>query len=285
MEKIREAALAAKPVPVPVIDAHTHLLPYRLKGWYQAYDKTEDVIHQMDRLGIDCIVTAPHPLINGTMEVANAAAAEAAELFPGRVKGYICIQPYQGVDEVKAQISKYSQNPNFLGLKFLIKYHGNLPQAEYEYALDFADEMACPVLIHNYGDWEGLQNIRRALEKRSKIRIIVAHQGGGYAPFSRELAKIMRDHDNCFMELCGSLENRYSVEDLIGLVGEDRLIYGSDLINLDPAYDFGKVAFSPIDDEIKRKVFALNYLSTMKDSQMGKLTLVDPSKKGNGVFA
>ena len=56
------------------------------------------------------------------------------------------------------------------------------------------------------------------------------------------------------------------------MVGEDKVIFGTDAINLDPKYELGKVAFSTLSDDTKKKIFATNYLQVIKYSQMGKIT-------------
>ena len=67
----------------------------------------------------------------------------------------------------------------------------------------------------------------------------------------------MKDQPNLYMEICGMLSNTLSIEDLVSLAGEDRVIYGSDMINIDVRYDFGRVIFSSLPDNIKKKIFTL----------------------------
>ena len=62
-------------------------------------------------------------------------------------------------------------------------------------------------------------------------------------------------------------------EEIVDLAGEDRVIYGSDLINIDPRFDFGRVVFSALDDRIKRKILADNFLNLLKGSNMGQICL------------
>jgi predicted TIM-barrel fold metal-dependent hydrolase len=73
------------------------------------------------------------------------------------------------------------------------------------------------------------------------------------------------------MEICGSLDNALPLEAIVELVGEDKVIFGTDAINLDPKYELGKVAFAPLSDETKKKIFAGNYLKLLETSQMGKI--------------
>jgi predicted TIM-barrel fold metal-dependent hydrolase len=272
MDNISLTAFEGKPVDVPVIDAHCHILPYRLNGWYQAFDTTADIVSHLDDLGINCVATAPHSLISGTMEQTNGEALKAATEFPGRIYCYISILPHEGIEEVKKQIDKYSKNPVFIGFKFLPGYHGSLLQREYGYALDFAAEASCPVLCHTWGNNPPIDEFRQQLEKRPSVKFLIAHQGGGSCDCTDRLVALMKDYEDVNMELCGALTNPYSVEELISMTGEDRLVYGSDLINLDPRYDFGKVVFSPISYEAKKKVLAENYLKMLQGSRMGKIS-------------
>ncbi len=272
---ILDQAFAGLPLSCPVIDSHTHIGPYHLSGWHEKYDRTDtaSILADLERLGTDCIVTAPHPLVQERMEEANRIAAQEIQRFPGKVYGYISIVPPCGMDAVKAELKKYEKNPGFVGLKYLAGYHGNLLLPEYEYASDFANEMGCPVLIHIYANVPNKNEIPVMLKNRHNMQLIVAHQGGAFAQETRACAPIIRDFENAYMELCGSMDNSLGTEQIVELVGEDKVIYGTDAINLDPKYELGKVAFAPLSDEVKKKIFAENYLNLLKNSQMGKIKL------------
>ena len=272
---IRDEAFAGKPLSCPVIDAHTHIGPYHLSGWHQKYDRTgtAQTVADFTRLGIDCIVTSPHPMVQGRMREANALAAEAARRFPGKIYGYITIVPLCGMEEVRRELQTYRDDPHFIGLKFLSGYHGEVTQPEYLYALDFANEVGCPVLCHEWGDIPKRRGFTEVLRTRHELKLVIAHQGGGSAEDTRACAPIIREHENAYMELCGSLYNQMPVEQIAELVGADRVIFGTDGINLDAKYELGRVAFSPMDDTMKRNIFAGNFLRILETSQMGKITL------------
>ncbi|MBO5069283.1 MAG: amidohydrolase [Roseburia sp.] len=272
---IREEAFAGKPLSCPVIDAHTHICAYHLSGWHQRYShtKTEVVLEDMEKLGVDCIVTSPHPMVQERMEEANEIAAKESVRFPGKVYGYITVVPPCGMERIKEQLNRYAKHPGFVGVKFLTGYHGDFNQPEYQYALDFADEMSCPVLLHVWGGVPSAKDCAKALETRHNLKLVVAHQGGGYAENTRSFAPMIREYENAYMELCGSMDNRLPVEMIVDLVGEDKVIYGTDAISLDPKYEFGRVAFSPLKDQVKEKIFAGNFLRLLETSQMGKINL------------
>ena len=270
---IRDEAYMGKPISALVVDAHTHLGPYYQNGWYQVPSETTTaaVISSMDHLGIDCIVTAPHFLIAGMMKTANSAAEAAIAEYPGRIYGYISVCPGEGMDTVKEQITKYGKHPGFVGFKFLPGYHGSLNQPEYKYAAAFANETGAVVLTHTWGNNPPLSEVESLSADYPRMKLLCAHQGGGEAGLSRKLSKIMERCPNLYMETCGSLINSLAMEDFVDMVGEDRVIYGSDMINLDPRYDFGRVVFSPLQDKVKKKLLSGNYLSLLKGSQMGQI--------------
>lgn len=270
---IREDAFNGKPIEPFIIDAHTHLLEYNLNGWFQnpSFVSGDAVINYMDRLGIDCIITAPHSMVSGYMSHANSYAKKAIERYPGRVYGYISICPNEGLPAVSAELAKYAKDNKFIGLKILPGYHGELNQAEYQYALDFANEVSCPVLCHVWGNVPIIQSVEEIVKNRSEMKLIVAHQGGGSADLTVLYSELIKQYGNIFMDICGSFGNTLSMEQMEKLVGSERLIYGSDMINLDPRYDFGRVVLSTLSDVVKEKILSGNFLELLKTSQLGRI--------------
>jgi hypothetical protein len=272
---IRDEAYAGQPISAFVIDAHTHLAPYYMSGWYQTPNETTNaaIVASMDRLGINCLVSAPHTLVTGMMARANELVAAAAEEFPDRIYGYLSVCPGEGLDALKAELKKYDHHPRFVGMKFLPGYHGELEQPEYQYAADYAAEKNAVVLTHTWSNSPDLAEVEELAAKRPDLHVLCAHQGGGAAHLSQRLAEIMQRVPNISMEICGSLINPLAIEDLVDLVGADRVVYGSDLINLDVRYDFGRVVFSPLTDADKRKILAENYLCLLEKSQMSRIQM------------
>ncbi len=270
---IRDEAFAGLPISVPVIDAHTHTLSDSYMGWYQSIRTDDDIIALLDHLGINCIVTAPHTLIYGDMEYTNASTAQSISNHPGRIYGYIHISPQRGLEATKFAIEKYSKNKGFVGFKFLPGYHGPLAAPEYDYALDFAAEVGCPVLSHVWGGAPALADVERAAKARPNLKLMMAHQGGGGPEHTDAYTALMKDYPNLYMEICGSLYNWYCMEEYVEMAGEDRVIFGTDQINLDPRYDLGQVIFSTLSDTIQKKILAENFLSLLQGSQLGGIVL------------
>lgn len=272
---IREQAFAGLPLSIPVIDAHTHIGPTYMHGWHQNPDYTglDAFVALQDKLGVNCSVTTPHPLLDGMTALTNEIAAKAAERYPGKIYCYLFVAPFDGLDLCRETLKKYAGLPAFVGVKFLGGYNGTYTDPVYQYAADFANEVGCPVLCHTFGNNPPLEQMVDIADKRPGLSLLLAHQGGGREEHTRRAAAFIRQMPNLYMELCGSLYNTLGFDDILTLVGEDKLIYGTDGINLDPRFDFGRLAFAKMPDCAKRKIFAENYLRLTEKSQLGKIAL------------
>lgn len=269
----RDLAFAGQPLPCRIIDAHTHIGPYFLSGWQQKKDKLDlkSHIELMDQLGIDSIITAPHAMVQEDMQTANVLAAQAAQEYSGRIYGYFSVVPSCGVDAIRTEFRKYQDSPAFVGLKLLAAYHGDLKQKEYDYAFGFANEMCCPVLIHIWKNAPPLTQAEEVLKKYPNIQMMLAHQGGGVAEETVRCVPLVKNYENLHIEICGSLNNTYNIDDMVDMFGADRVIFGTDSINLNGRYDFGRVAFSLQSDRVKQMIFAENFLRLLEKSHLAKL--------------
>lgn len=269
----RDTAYRGGALSAFIIDAHTHIGRDYSWGWHQMPEMTtlDAFLRQYDRLGIDCCITAPHPILDGMTTLANEMAAEACAAFPDRIYGYISVAPSEGVEAVRRHIRQYGGNPHFVGFKFLGGYNGSYTQEAYQYALAFASEARCPVLCHTWNNDPSLDELRGMMDAFPGFKLLCAHLGGGSEGMTRRAAPICGEYENFYLELCGSLYSTISLADVRDLVGAEKIIFGTDAINLDPRFDFGRVAFSPLDDAEKDLIFSGNFLRLSQDSQMGRI--------------
>ena len=250
--------LAGKPLSCEVIDAHTHLAQYTASGWYQYQPELDNSIRMMDRLGIDTIVTAPHPLIGSYCEKANAITAEAIKRYPGRVLGYVCFNPVYGVPEARKLTRKYLDRRGFVGFKFLPGYHGTLLADAYAYGFGVANERRLAVLCHKWGESPSTAEFRTMAEKYPDLSLLIGH-GGGNRNTYLACAKLCADFPNVFIEICGGLGCDLWLEDIVAAAGAERIIFGTDMVNLDPRNDLGRVVFADIPEADKHKILAGNF--------------------------
>ena len=180
---------------------------------------------------------------------------------------WVVVHPLQ--EETFRQAERMLENPRVLGIKIHSPMHKYDVRAYGDQIFSFANAHNATVLMHP----DKILDMPQFADRYPNMKLIIAHQGGGFAAETRACAPIIRDHENAYMELCGSLDNALPTEAIVDMVGEDKVIFGTDAINLDPKYELGKVAFAPMKDEVKKKIFAENYLKVLQYSQLGKINL------------
>jgi predicted TIM-barrel fold metal-dependent hydrolase len=267
--ELKNEILAGKPLSCRVIDSHTHICSYTASAWYQYQPELENVIKDMDRYGIDAIVTAPHPLVGSYCELGNSITAEAIIKYPGRIFGYIIFNPVYGIEEARKLTKKYAKTEGFIGFKFLSGYHGSLLSEPYQYGFKAADELHAPVLCHTWGGNPPISEFRKIAEKFPDLSLLIAH-GGGSRKTYQECIELLNYLPNVFIEICGGIACDWWLEDIVREAGADRIIYGSDTINLDTRYDLGRVVFADIAESDKEKILSGNYEKIIRRSKMPK---------------
>jgi uncharacterized protein len=65
---------------------------------------------------------------------------------------------------------------------------------------------------------------------------------------------------NVYLELCGSTVTADEIAWMVGEVGAERVIFGTDSPWIDPRFLLGKVAFADLDDKAARLVMGGNII-------------------------
>lgn len=270
---IKEAVRRSLPIPVPVIDTHTHLHECSTGGLHQGLRGTEAVVQLMDRIGIDCIVTSPIVMELGDQVLANRQTVQAMQEYPGRIYGNLVLCPHDGAEAVRQTVRSFGSLPGFVAVKLLTGYHGDPNRGEYAYAFSFAQECGCPVTLHYWEKQVSLASVERLLAHYPTLKLILAHQGGGRRSYTQQTAQLMAQCDRLYLDTCGSLYNSMDLWEMAQLVGEDRLVFGSDMLYLEPRFELGKVVFSGMPERTMKKIFAENYLRLLSGSQLTQIPL------------
>ncbi|NQU09381.1 amidohydrolase family protein [bacterium] len=241
--------------PVTVIDTHVHL-----GGWNSATagsGDAADIVREMDRCGITSIVATSLWSCYGEVLPGNQAVADAAAAFPGRIHGYLTLDPKHPA-EVDAQLARHGGDPSFVGVKLHCGTH-RVPVADPRCApiLEYADRRGWPVLVHEEfdpGPW------RDVCGRYPRTRFIVAHVGGGGPDhdLAIELARACRQIPNLYLDLASSRVFYGFLEELVELAGADRILYGSDHPLFDFGFELGQVLHSELDRADQDRVLAGN---------------------------
>ncbi len=231
---------------LPKIDVHVHCGPYNVTLIRDTdFDGLTERIMPPANIQIACISHTEsvfHEMVGG-----NAKLAEALGKYP-QLRGYIYVDPHR-VDRSLAEIEKYADHPQFVGIKSRNEYHGvpfNGP--EYRAILKAAEKHGLAMLHHTFGVETARQ--MAAVMRDYDINFIIAHSGGGAW---RAVAQMLADVPNAYMDLCSSIIDRGKARGVADYVGVDRMVFGSDMNLISPFWTIGMFESGGFtEDELRR---------------------------------
>ncbi len=243
------APLGAHPTlrPAPahpgVVDTHVHL-----GGWAAsaaASGRPEETVADMDRCGVETAIATSLWACYGEVCRGNADVAQAGRRFPGRLYGYLTLDPKHPA-EAEAEIARYAADPVFRGIKLHEETHGfRIEEPCCEPILRHADARGLPVLVHGRPDadlWE------RLCTSYPGARFILAHVGGmgpDHAEATRFAARA-RSVPNLYFDLAATRNFPGFLEELIDLAGAEKILYGSDYPLMDFGFELGQILHAPL---------------------------------------
>ncbi len=249
--KLAAEFMRTRKIPLPVIDAHTHMGPNY--GTYMSKCTMDDMVELMDKENIEMIFCAPHSaLFDPGAE--SSELEEAMAKYPGRILGYYTYNPNYS-EIFSAHMDKVLNVPGYIGFKFLPTYHRYPIDGEnYRPALEFANRHKKVILIHTWGNNDphnAPRHIKKAAEAYPDALFIMGHSAPGELD---QAIEVVKQHDNVYLDLCDIHRHSGIVDKMVREVGADRIFFGTDLPWYDPAYGIGSVLFSRISDEDKYKI-------------------------------
>lgn len=248
-----EACRAGRPLEgVEVIDAHGHTPPHT-RGWVIRSQGDEDgiadLLGRMDRLGINKIIVAPETALFGECAAGNREAESLLSGRPERFSGWLCFNPlYAG--EMTPLFDSFFERNFFIGFKILPSYW-KIPLGDpgYRPVWEYADARRLPILIHTWNDSYNSPRMLAGIAPRFPgAAFILGHSGGG-TPGRLEAEELALAYDNVHLEFCGSFTTPRPFEKSIGIVGRERVLFGTDADAHDPAWELGRYLSMPLPDE------------------------------------
>lgn len=256
MMKIWENVKYGLPVEgVRIIDVHGHAGGYG--RFFNPKDGAPDVIVKLlDNLGVECIILSANDSFMIDFARGNRQIADAAEKFPGRIYGYICLNPVY-TDDMLPELKKYENNPGFKGIKFHISVNKTpFNSYKYESALEYANERGMVVLHHTSGAGE-LLSLAPVADKYKNIKFIAAHCEEGIDSVER-IAEAVNSRDNFYVDTAISGASEGSIELLAKYMDTKKILYGTDGGFFSPNFTFGRIALADIEDEAKLDILGRN---------------------------
>ncbi len=258
-DKFADAVGAGRPIKDElIIDAHAHM-----GLWFNFHIPASDadaMIESMDAIGVDMCICSPHRAIGPDYRAGNEEVIEAADRFPGRILPYITMNPYYPISETEAEIEKWHSQGRIVGFKIHPSFAKYAADGDgYRPVWEHADAHQLTVLSHSAAGCEhGSPPKLAELAKRyPSSNVLVAHSASSW-DMIEAATEAAKAHENVFLDLCGSPLLFGALESMVESVGAERILFGTDLPFIDPRPGLGRVAFSRLSDDDKRKILGLN---------------------------
>ena len=252
VDKFRAAALSGSALAGElVIDAHMHIDIFN--NFYMPRASLTDLVAGAQRIGVSHMYGSSLIAIRGAATEGNARSLEARKAYPREFSPYLVVKPNYP-EEIPGIISLAEHEKI---RQFKIHDDGNdLPYDDpgYEPFYEWANGTSAVVLAHTFGR-KHLVPLMGVASRFPRISFLLAHSG---ITEERVYAEAVRQHENIFLETCASLAWYGLIERLVAMAGADRVLFGTDMPFMSPDQQIGRILFSRVSDDEKRKILGLN---------------------------
>lgn len=241
-----------------IVDAHAHMGPWC--AFHVPHGDAAGMVHTMDRIGVRACVASAHAAIGPDYLLGNETIAQAAVAHPGRIFGYITVNPNYARADMRQELERCFATGRFVGVKLhpdLHAYPADGPN--YRPAWEFAHEHALPLLSHagEGSAFNAMRHFDGHARDYPRVKVLIGH-----ALNSRETldaaAELAARRPNVYLDITGSPLSYGALEQAVEKVGAGRVIFGTDMPFLDPRPQLGRVAFAQIPDADKVRILGRN---------------------------
>jgi len=207
-----------------IIDSHCHLGVSKLSG----HTVTEnDLLSGMEAHGVDISLVMPHAVTDDRITEHNAVA-DLCQRYPQRFRGIVSLSPLWDEADYKSEVERCVRELGFVALKLNPMQHLTSPlMKNADKVFDSAADLDVPVIVHTgMGAPWALPSLSIPQARRHPdVSIILAH--AGFTIYTTEAYVAALECDNIYLEpsWCMIQEVKWLIKEL----GEDRILFGSDL--------------------------------------------------------
>jgi len=133
----------------------------------------------------------------------------------------------------------------FKGVKLHPLIHAFLPNDEIVHPImDEARSAGVPVLIHSgHPPFSLPWSIGELAENFGEVKVVMLHMGHGHGVYIQSAINVAKRMPNVYLETSG-MPMHSKIREAVELLGEKRVMYGSDIPFHDPSVEIGKVCAS-----------------------------------------
>jgi len=262
-----------------IIDFHTHIFPKEIRENREKYFSSEpafkllygrpgsklagagELIDSMDSQGVAKSVIFGFPWKNSdTFKKHNDYIIKSVETYHGSLTGFCCIDIFSG--EAVAEVMRCLES-GLSGVGELAFYESGIDEESInrlEPVMGICLDKNLPVLIHTNEpighQYPGktpntFRQIYRLITKFPENKIVLAHWGGGIFFFSLLKKEVKESFNNVYFDTAASpfLYDAKIYRVAVNILGQDKIIFGSDFPLLGPERYFKELEQSGLSKE------------------------------------
>ena len=246
-------------------DLHCH---FPTSGGLSPVARIEKLLRAADRMNVErCCLYMGYPWSQDPtpddLRRQNDQVLSVLPKFPDRLLGFVYLSGHYPKESL-AELERCVANGPMVGVKLWVARHCNAP--ELDALIQRADELKAIIFQHtwfkvmdNYPGESTPSDLVELSQRNPKINLICGHTGGDWERGSRAIAP----HQQIYSDLAGSEPVAGYTEMAVRELGEDRVIYGSDVSGRSFASQLAKVHGADISEEAKKKIFSGNLIKLL----------------------
>ncbi|MEW6754050.1 MAG: amidohydrolase family protein [Candidatus Latescibacterota bacterium] len=227
-------------------DCHGHL--GGRAAHYHLPDCTVDgIVRDLDRFGVDSVCVFSFAGVFSDEVHGNDVVADAVRRYPERFVGFTLLNPHRGPQAMWQELERGAAM-GMRGVKLIPHYQGYPPEGpSIEVACRWAHERRQVILNHH---WGSAAHLERLVTRYPDACYVTGHT-------TLEYAELMQRFSNLHVCSCPLVDPR-ACEQVVNVIGADRLLFGSDLQDLPIAWGLGPILFARIPAPDKRLILGGN---------------------------
>ncbi|MGD0638884.1 MAG: amidohydrolase family protein [Nitrososphaerales archaeon] len=193
----------------------------------------------------------------------NSLVRRAAAEHPRKITGIVWPDPRQ--KGARGLVRRALTEWHFKGVKLHPLMHAFLPNDDIVYPImEEARRAKVPVLIHSgHPPFSLPWSIGELAENFRDVTIVMLHMGHGHGVYIQAAINVARQYDNVYLETSG-MPMHTKIKEAVEVVGEERVMYGSDVPFHDPGVEIARVCASGLTTAQLEKIFYSNAKEVLK---------------------
>jgi uncharacterized protein len=226
------------------LDAHAHV--GKFGSWAGIESTEEELIAQMKLYNI-----AKSALFYPDNELVKQTAAN----HPKELVGYVWPNPNER-EKAYSLVRTALREWKFKGIKLHPLFNAFLPNDEIVYPImEEARRNNVPVSIHSgHPPFSLPWSIGELAENFRDVKIVMLHMGHGHGIYIQAAINTAKRYDNIFLETSG-MPMHTKIKEAMEVVGEERVMYGSDTPFHEPAVEIDKICSAGLSEKQLEKIF------------------------------